>query len=160
MARDRQGVLGPRGSDRPANPVVATLVAETHPPPVTVCPHGDPTCPCPDEGGQPGACHYEGSDAWFCPNPPLGIKGLSNPHCHVEGCTWNVLGCSPDRPISGVCGLMKLGLPPATVTDDGNEYWSMTQARPGLPGWACGWLRTPLNVDSGMSRSSRPMGSD
>lgn len=113
-----------------------------------MCPHGDPACPCPDEGGQSWNCHYEGSDAWNCPNPVLGIEGLSNPHCHVEGCDWHVGGCSPDRPISGECGLLKLGLPPMTVTDDGQKYWSMNQARPGLPGWACGFLRTPLNVSA------------
>ena len=27
---------------------------------IPICPHGDPTCPCPD-GLQ---CHYEGRDAW------------------------------------------------------------------------------------------------
>lgn len=109
-----------------------------------MCPHGDPTCPCPDGD----ACHYEGADAWICPNPVLGIKGLTNAHCHIEGCAWHVYGCSPDRPVQGECGLLKLGLPPAIVSLDDTPLYSMTQARPGLPGWACGWLRTPLNVGS------------
>ena len=113
------------------------------------CPHGDPTCPCPDEGGEPWNCHYEGGDAFICPNPPLGFVALTNPHCHVEGCEWHVKGCSPEMPISGECGLLKLGLPLAAEGYDGTPLWSMTQAKPGLPGWACGWLRTPLNVSAG-----------
>lgn len=84
----------------------------------------------------------------ICPNPPLGFEGLTNCHCHVEGCDWHVKGCSPpEMPVSGSCGLLRLGLPPV-MTVDGNSYWSMTQARPGLPGWGCGWLRTTLNVSS------------
>lgn len=110
---------------------------------VATCPHGDASCPCPDDGVI--ACHYESADALICPNPVLGIKGLTNPHCHMEGCEWHVYGCSPDRPVDGECGLVvKLGLPPLVVGE--MEMYSMTQARPGLPGWACGWLRTPLNV--------------
>lgn len=116
--------------------------------PHVMCPHGDPTCPCPDGD----TCHYEWTpdvEPMFCPNPPLGFKNLTNAHCHVEGCDWHVKGCSPDRPVSGECGLLKLGLPPAIEPHgDAPAYYSMTQARPGLPGWACGWLRTPLNVAS------------
>jgi hypothetical protein len=110
-----------------------------------MCPHGDPTCPCPD--GDP--CHYEGGDANLCPNPALGIEGLSNPHCHMEGCDWHVKGCSPDMPIDGACGLLKRELLPPVGVFEGKPYWSSTQATPGLIGWGCGWLRTPLNVSSG-----------
>lgn len=105
------------------------------------CPHGDDSCPCPD--GDP--CHYEGADAFTCPNPVLDIKGLVYPHCHVEGCDWHVIDCA--QRVSGECGLLKLGLPPA-VEVDGKPFYSMTQARPGLPGWACGWLRSPGNEAS------------
>lgn len=82
----------------------------------------------------------------ICPNPVLGIKGLIYPHCHMEGCSWHVRDCA--KRVSGECGLLKLGLPPVEVMGD-KRFYSMTQARPGLPGWACGWLRTPLNVGSG-----------
>lgn len=102
-------------------------------------------------------CHYEGGDADLCPNPVLGIQGLSNPHCHMEGCGWHVMGCSPELPIDGACGLLNRRLlPPVAYDADGNPFWSMTQAAPGLIGWACGWLRTPLNVSSG-TQSGRPL---
>jgi hypothetical protein len=108
---------------------------------MAACPHGDPTCPCPDGA----ACHYEGVDAMVCPNPVLGVVGLTNPHCHVEGCDWLVTTCS--RQVRGECGLVvTLGAVPPLGEVDGREYWSMTQAAPDQPGWACGWLRTPLNV--------------
>lgn len=105
------------------------------------CPHGDPTCPCPD--GDP--CHYDGTSAMLCPNPVLGIEGLVYAHCHVEGCAWHVTDCAGR--VRGECGLLKLGLEPVGEVD-GKPFYSMTQARPGLPGWACGWLRTSLNVGS------------
>ena len=108
----------------------------------TTCPHGDVTCPCPD--GDP--CHYEGADAMICPNPVLGIKGLTWAHCHMEGCDWHQT--TFERDVAGECGLMKLGHPPALVMDDGTPMFSMTQARPGMVGWPCGWLRTPLNIAS------------
>ena len=109
------------------------------------CPHGDVTCPCPDGDSRRGydPCHYEGRDAMVCPNPPLGFKGVTWPHCHMEGCSWHVRNDAGD--VSGECGLLKLGFPPL-VELKGGPFYSMTQARPGLPGWACGWLRTPLNV--------------
>jgi len=105
----------------------------------TTCPHGDVSCPCPD--GDP--CHYESADAMICPNPVLGIKGLVYAHCHMEGCDWHVVDCA--QRVRGECGLVKLGLPPALKLDSGEEFFSMAQARPGLPGWACGWLRSPGN---------------
>lgn len=101
------------------------------------CPHGDPTCPCPDGD----SCHYDYPDAMICPNPVLGIKGLVYAHCHMEGCSWHVIDCA--QRVSGECGLIhKLGLPP---TFEGTELYSMSQAR---PGWACGWLRSPGNEAS------------
>jgi hypothetical protein len=111
---------------------------------VTICPHGDPTCPCPDGD----ACHYEDADAMVCPNPPLGFKGVTWPHCHTEGCSWHVR--TAERDVGGECGLLKLGLEPVAEAD-GEGFYSMTQARPGLPGWTCGWLRTPLNVSARQS---------
>jgi hypothetical protein len=120
------------------------------------CPHGDLTCPCQDTG--PAACHYEGGDAFICPNPVLGIRGLSNPHCHMEGCDWHVTGRSPDMPVDGVCGLIvKIGLPPVEVIE-GVGYYSMAQASPRQPGWACGFLRTPLNVSVGCSHKGSSEG--
>ena len=117
---------------------------------MTICPHGDPTCPCPDlVNDRYDPCHYEGADAMICPNPVLGIEGLSNPHCHVEGCSWHVYGCSPDRPVEGECGLLKLSVIEPVSEVDGQPYYSMTQAKPESIAWACGWLRTPLNVSSG-----------
>lgn len=105
-----------------------------------LCPHGDPTCPCPD--GDP--CHYEGRCVMACPNPPPNAGSVA--HCHVEGCSWRV---SLHVGTRGECGLLKLGLPPLRLgPDEDIEMYSMTQARPGLPGWACGFLRTPLNVAS------------
>jgi hypothetical protein len=118
---------------------------------VTVsCPHGDPTCPCQDNGRleadgsiNTDPCHYQGPDAWPCPT-----TGLALGHCHIEGCTWRVVsGWSDGQRVEGECGLLKLGLPPATELD-GEPLYSMTQARPGLPGWACGWLRSPGNEAS------------
>lgn len=123
------------------------------------CPHGDPTCPCP--AGDP--CHYEGSDAMACPLLilmddrsgcrwsllPFGDRLLipaGFAHCHLEGCDWHQT--TFERDVSGACGLVvKLGLPPIVpATDETAPYYSMAQARPGLPGWPCGWLRTPLNI--------------
>jgi hypothetical protein len=113
----------------------------------TICPHGDEACPCPDDG--PGACHYEGADAWICPNPPDGWRGLTFAHCHAEGCSWIVDNCAQDR-VKGTCGLIKIGaLKPLEVTPSGLEAYSMSQAKPGELPWACGWIRTPLNVTSG-----------
>lgn len=112
------------------------------------CPHGDPSCPCPDEhDGNFDPCHYEGLDAFRCPS-----TGLTTGHCHIEGCSWHLVTDEPEAGnrvgrTEGECGLLKLGLPPV-IEDDNGSYYSMTQARPGLPGWACGWLRTPLNVDA------------
>lgn len=120
------------------------------------CPHGDNTCPCVD--GDP--CHYEGADALLCPNPPTTVDGaqfyeptarfphgLIAAHCHTEGCDWHV--SDGDGEVTGECGLVKLGLPPILDPGDGSPaYYSMSQAKPGLPGWTCGWLRTPLNVGS------------
>lgn len=112
---------------------------------MTTCPHGDPTCPCPDfVEGRYDPCHYEGADAMECPTIPNMTAIGAWAHCHVEGCSWRA-SVRGGRTI-GECGLIKLGLPPAMVTPDGERVWSMTQARPGLIGWACGWLRTPLNV--------------
>lgn len=107
-----------------------------------ICPHGDPTCPCPDGD----ACHYEGFDAMICPNPPFGFKGVTWAHCHMEGCTWHQT--TQERDVRGECGLVvKLKLAPIDNTE-GEPTYSMTQARPGLPGWPCGWLRTPLNISN------------
>lgn len=39
--------------------------------PAAVCPHGDPTCPCPDGL----ACHYQGADPMPCPT--TGIVGCT-----------------------------------------------------------------------------------
>lgn len=130
-----------------SDPVVGTPEAESSRE-GAVCPHGDTTCPCPDGD----ACHYEGSDASVCPNPPLGFKGVTWAHCHNEGCDWHVsheyepgVGWA----VTGACGLLRLGLPP--LEDEyGGEFYSMSQARPGLPGWPCGYLRTPLNVSAGL----------
>lgn len=108
----------------------------------TRCPHGDDTCPCPNSIV---ACRYEGWDALVCPNPPFDVFGLTNAHCHIEGCSWIVWERRTGT-VKGECGLMKLGFPPAMTGPDGEPFWSMTQAKPGEPGWACGWLRTPLNV--------------
>jgi hypothetical protein len=71
----------------------------------------------------------------------LGITGLSNPHCHMEGCEWHVTGCSPERPVIGACGLLKLL---ATATPGHPMTWATLDQ----VGFACGWLRTPLNVSS------------
>jgi len=97
------------------------------------CPHGDATCPCPN--GDP--CHYEGLDAFMCPNPPLGFKGLVNPHCHMEGCEWHLSGCAgrPSRE-DGVCGLHKLS----------PEKTAFHLPVPGSFEWACGWLRNYDNL--------------
>lgn len=123
------------------------LADEERSAPPTICPHGDATCPCPDEPAT-DYCHYEGSDAMVCPNPPLGFKGVTWPHCHNEGCDWHVNHHDPEvgYATKGECGLLRLGLPPALTMEDGTGMYSMTQARPGLPGWPCGFLRTPLNV--------------
>lgn len=127
--------------------------------PRATCPHGDPACRCSDDW----PCRYEGLEAWRCPNPPplpacefdtdgdgdcptcARRGGCPVAHCHVEGCTWRYDGAGRTH---GRCGLLKLGLPPVVTTETGERFWSMAQARPGLPGWACGWLRTPLNVSS------------
>jgi hypothetical protein len=66
-----------------------------------VCPHGDPTCPCPDGD----SCHYEGTDAFTCPNRPWpvhtemidGIEVRFDLHCHIEGCDWENRGCGLSR---------------------------------------------------------------
>lgn len=107
------------------------------------CPHGDATCPCQDGD----MCHYEGMDASFCPNPPAATHFCDNltfAHCHMEGCDWHVKDCA--QRVSGRCGLLKLGFPPLDV--GGTPMYSMTQARPGMIGFRCGWLRSPLNVSS------------
>ena len=39
------------------------------------CPHGDPTCPCPDGDGDP--CHYK---------PSLGTDPMRCPRTGVVGC--------------------------------------------------------------------------
>lgn len=98
----------------------------------TSCPHGDPTCPCPDDPDGYDVCHYEGLDAWGCPNPTLGIRGQVNPHCHMEGCDWHMRGCA-GRPngIDGVCGLQKLA----------PDETAFHLAVPGTRNWFCGWLR-------------------
>lgn len=111
---------------------------------IETCPHGDLTCPCPENVV---LCRYEGAEAEICPNPPLGFLGLTWAHCHNEGCTWHVSHeYEPGNgwAVTGECGLVALGLPPLEV--GGVSMYSMTQAKPGLPGWPCGWLRTPLNV--------------
>ncbi len=78
------------------------------------CPHGDPTCPCPDGL----ACHYEGLGAMPCPRQTLLLAGetkfttgfdyrgpvrpAGSLHCHVEGCGWT--GGSEE-----LCGLRRIG---------------------------------------------------
>lgn len=93
------------------------------------CPHGDPFCPCQDDGDP---CHYEalkGSPAMPCPllqacaldtngdgDCPscFGIGGCPvrcRPHCHVEGCDWmGGPAVVPDELIVriGGCGLLKI----------------------------------------------------
>ncbi len=106
------------------------------------CPHGDPICPCPVYGVT--ECLFQGELADECPS-----TGYVLGHCHVEGCSWKVVsGWHDGQRVEGECGLLKLGLPPAieACEEHGIEaVYSMTQARPGLPGWACGWLRSPGN---------------
>lgn len=102
------------------------------------CPHGDPTCPCPDGL----ACHYEryqdpDVDAMICPNPPLGFKGFVAPHCHVEGCDWHMTGCAGrESTFVGRCGLIDL-----TREDDDPTVI-------GSPDWACGALRSDRCIPS------------
>lgn len=99
-----------------------------------VCPHGDPTCPCPDHG--PEACHYEGYDAFICPNPTMGTVGQVNPHCHMEGCDWHVQGCAwVATDVVGTCGIVKLH----------PEQNLFLLAKPHTVEWVCGWLRQPTD---------------
>lgn len=95
---------------------------------MTGCPHGDPSCPCPDffpETGNRDPCHYEGTKAMRCPTMPDAEPGW---HCHMEGCRWNMTG-------EDGCGLARLGptVPPYTG-------WSPIMPSDGVH-WVCGAVR-------------------
>lgn len=73
---------------------------------MSICPHGDPFCPCPDGL----ACHYEGdstsSDPAVRPMPCPSMPGVGS-HCHVEGCGW--VAFHPDGTVTAaICGLVRI----------------------------------------------------
>lgn len=114
------------------------------------CPHGDPTCPCPDGD----LCHYEGMVPMECPNPPprhdpapdsplrtMRMDPDTDPHhpilgdhCHVEGCTWTIMGGTPET-----CGLIKLG------TDMHEALFADMGSLADTVWWQCGAIRSVVS---------------